>query len=168
MVHTGDFKFDLTPAGPEQDLSKIAKVGQDGVLCLLSDSTNSEIPGFSVSEKKIGQNILNVVRKQSGRIIVALFASNVFRLQQVIQASVACGRKVAYTGRSMERAIGIGLELGYIDAPKGTFIDPNEISAYKNSELTILCTEARESPLLPFHELQKESTAISILKKVTR
>ncbi|MGD6792644.1 ribonuclease J [Metabacillus indicus] len=146
VVHTGDFKFDLTPAGPEQDLSKIAKVGQDGVLCLLSDSTNSEIPGFSVSEKKIGQNILNVVRKQSGRIIVALFASNVFRLQQVIQASVACGRKVAYTGRSMERAIGIGLELGYIDAPKGTFIDPNEISAYKNSELTILCTGSQGEP----------------------
>ncbi|WHZ58577.1 ribonuclease J [Metabacillus hrfriensis] len=146
IVHTGDFKFDLTPTGPEQDLSRVAKVGQEGVLCLLSDSTNSEVPGFSVSEKKIGQNILDLVRKQSGRIIVALFASNVFRLQQVIKASVACGRKVAYTGRSMERAISIGLELGYIEAPSGTFIDPDEISSYKNSELTILCTGSQGEP----------------------
>lgn len=147
IVHTGDFKIDFTPVGPAAEYEKLAALGNKGVLCLLADSTNSLKDGFTESEKKIGASIKDLFSRVEGRIIVATFASNIFRIQQIIEACIENKRHIAIFGRSMEKAIEVGQQIGYIKAPKGTIIDAGEINQYKPHEICFLCTGSQGEPL---------------------
>ncbi len=147
ICHTGDFKFDFTPIGPITDFAKIATLGEKGVLCLLSDSTNSELPVFTMSERRVSDSMNEIFRRINGRVIVATFASNIHRVQQIVEASVATNRKVAVFGRSMESTLKVGLELGYIKCPKDTFISGGELKFIDDNRVTILCTGSQGEPL---------------------
>ncbi|MRI81857.1 ribonuclease J1 [Fundicoccus ignavus] len=148
IVFTGDYKFDFTPVGEPADLHRMARIGEEGVLALLSDSTNSEIPTFTKSEQIVGQSIKNIIQRVSGRVIFATFASNVSRLQQVIQTAKETGRKVAVFGRSMESAIKTGRELGYIqDENNDVIIDNRDINNHPAEQMIILCTGSQGEPM---------------------
>ncbi|MBN2604448.1 MAG: ribonuclease J [Bacilli bacterium] len=147
IVHTGDFKFDFTPTGPDADYQKMAALGQKGVLLLLSDSTNAELNAFTKSETTVSENIKDIFTKIEGRAVVATFASNIHRVQQIVEASIATNRKVAVFGRSMIRTIEVGVDMGYIKAPKDTFIDSKLINKYSANQITIVCTGSQGEPL---------------------
>lgn len=148
IVHTGDFKIDYTPINEEvMDLAKYAELGNKGVLLAMSDSTNVERAGFTESEKTIGYKFMEIFKNCESRIIVASFASNIHRLQQVINAAVANGRKVAISGKSMINAVRVSQELGYLDAPEGTMINVNELKNYKDNEIVIITTGSQGEPM---------------------
>ena len=141
ILHTGDFKVDYTPIdGIRMDLETISKLGKKGVLLLLADSTNVERKGHSLSEKTIGETLDRVFTGQKGRIIVATFASNIHRMQQIVNASVANNRKVVFSGRSMENVSSVAIELGYLNIPDGYKISIDEMENFNNDEITIITT----------------------------
>ncbi|MFC7678467.1 ribonuclease J1 [Paenibacillus sp. GCM10028914] len=146
IVHTGDFKFDFTPQDRPADLHKIMSIGQRGVLALLADSTNSEREGFTPSERTVGESILKQFQECPGRILFATFASNVHRLQQVVDAAIQTNRKIAIVGRSMEKVFLIGQELGYIRVPDGMIIDVKAVNRYRDEQVLIICTGSQGEP----------------------
>lgn len=141
VVHTGDFKFDMTPVnGQMADIHKMAEIGRRGVLCLLSDSTNAERPGFTGSERTVGEGLKEVFRKAKQRIIVATFASNIHRIQQVVDACQLYGRKLAVVGRSMVNVVNIASDLGYLHIPPDLMIEPDEINRLPANKVAIIST----------------------------
>ncbi len=141
VIHTGDFKFDFTPVDNRKaDFHMLAEWGQKGVLALLSDSTNSERPGYTMSERVVGVTIDDTFRQAERRIILATFASNLHRIQQVFTAAERFGRKVAVVGRSMVNNINIAMELGYLQVQKGTLIDPDEVNKLPADKIVVLST----------------------------
>jgi len=148
IVHTGDFKFDQTPVdGEVTDFYKFAELGEKGVLVLLSDSTNVEKPGYTLSEKSVGSSLEEIFLQSEERIIVASFASNVHRLQQVINTAQRFGRKVAVAGRSMVNVINIASEHGYLDVPKGVIVEIEELSNLPKNKVVVLTTGSQGEPM---------------------
>ena len=147
IVHTGDFKIDLTPVGQKIELSKIAKIGDAGVDLLLSDSTNAEIEGYTPSEKNVLQSIKDIFKLATGRLILSTFSSNISRIQQICEVAVENNRKIAIIGRSMEHAVDAARDFGYIKIPDTSFIPINEINEHKLSEICILCTGSQGEPM---------------------
>jgi ribonuclease J len=148
IVHTGDFKFDHTPVdGIKADYYKLAELGERGVLCLLSDSTNAERPGYTMSERVVGEAIDEAFQQAEGRIILATFASNIHRIQQVIDAAERHNRKVSVVGRSMVNNITVAMELGYLRVSKGTLIDIDESNKLPAEQVVILSTGSQGEPM---------------------
>ncbi len=149
VVHTGDFKIDTTPIdGGMMDLGRLAEIGQEGVLCLMSDSTNAERPGFTESERKVGESFETLFRRAgNNRIIVATFSSNIHRVQQIMNVAESLGRKVALVGRSLENVVNISAELGYLNIPEGIVIDINMINRYPADKLVIITTGSQGEPM---------------------
>ncbi|RJO61587.1 ribonuclease J [candidate division WS5 bacterium] len=141
VVYTGDFRFDHSPVdGKKTDISKLSKLGDEGVLALLSDSTNSEIPGFSISEKTIADTFDSIFEKAKGRIIVASFASQINRIQLVINAANKHHRKIAFSGRSLLRNIEVAVRLGYLKIPQGLAIKVQDIGNYPANKVVVMST----------------------------
>ncbi|WP_246067038.1 ribonuclease J [Paenibacillus koleovorans] len=148
VVHTGDFKFDLTPVNEQySDIHKMADIGLNGVLALLSESTNAERPGFTPSERLVGEHLEEAFRRATGKLFISTFASNVHRLQQVIDAAFKTNRRLALVGRSMVNVVTIALNLGYLRMPDEMLIDPSEVDHYAPEQVAILCTGSQGEPM---------------------
>ena len=148
IVHTGDFKIDLTPVdGQPMDIHKFADLGRRGVLLLMSDSTNAERPGYTESETTVGHAFRKAFRAATGRIILATFASNISRIQQAINTAVQFKRKVTVLGRSMVNNVQIAIDLGYLNVPDGVLIEPDELGRYPDDQVLILTTGSQGEPM---------------------
>ena len=148
ILHTGDFKVDYTPIdGQLMDLGRIAELGNQGILALMSDSTNAERKGFTMSESSVGEVFEKVFQNCTKRIVVATFASNVHRIQQIVNSAVKYGRKIAVCGRSMINIITTSIELGYIKCPDNLFIDIDMIGSYTDDQLVIITTGSQGEPM---------------------
>jgi ribonuclease J len=145
---TGDYKFDQTPVdGPPADVSRLAELGREGLLLLCGDSTNADRQGFSPSEREVGPHLEEVFARARGRIIVTSFASNIHRVQQVIDAAAALGRKVALVGRSMRKNVNIGRSLDHIEVPEGLLIQPQEVEDWPDHRIVVISTGSQGEPL---------------------
>jgi ribonuclease J len=148
VVHTGDFKVDFTPIqGDRIDLQRFAELGKGGVLLLMSDSTNAEREGYTMSEKVVGEAFEKIFMGVRNRIIVATFASNTHRVQQIIDAALKFGRKVALSGRSMVNVVNVAIQLGYLEVPEGTLIDIADLHRYRPDEVLIITTGSQGEPM---------------------
>ena len=154
IVHTGDFKFDLTPVNDDYpDINKMAKIGDEGVLLLLSESTNAERPGFNPSERLIGDHIEEAFRKAPRKVFISTFASNVHRVQQVVDAAEKTNRKLALLGRSMVNVVSVATELGYLTIPDDMLIEKQDIKHMNPEEVVILCTGSQGEPMAALSRL---------------
>lgn len=148
VLHTGDFKIDYTPIdGEPMDFARFAEIGKRGVLAMMADSTNVEKPGYTMSEKVVGESFARLFSKAKGRIIVATFASNVHRIQQIIDAASMHGRKVAVSGRSMENIVAVAAELGYLEFEKDILVSIDQINKYTNDKVVIITTGSQGEPM---------------------
>lgn len=148
LIHTGDFKVDLTPVDGEiLDLARFAELGTKGVLCLMADSTNVEKPGYTFSESTIGDNFEKIFMGAKGRIIVATFSSNIHRVQQIAEAAIKMGRKIAFSGRSMENTVGVARELGYLNIEDRQIIKIEEVGRFRDDQVVILTTGSQGEPM---------------------
>ncbi len=157
VIHTGDYKIDTTPImGEPIDLTRFGELGREGVLCMMADSTNAEREGTSSSERSVGATFEQIFSQKSNRnrrIIVATFASNVSRVQQVINAAVHAGRKVAVAGRSMVNVLSVAQELGYMDIPKGTLVDLEQINRYPAEQMCLITTGSQGEPMSALYRM---------------
>ncbi len=155
VVHTGDFKIDTTPIdGQVIDLARFGELGKRGVLAMLADSTNAERPGYTMSEKVVGESFQNLFKKAGkNRIIIATFSSNIHRIQQIIDEAVNCGRKVAVSGRSMLNVVSVAEKLGYLKVPENVLIDIESIKKYLPEQLVIITTGSQGEPLSALHRM---------------
>ena len=155
ILHTGDFKLDVSPIGGEMmDLTRIGEYGREGILLLMCESTNVDHPGFTTSEKRLGESLdLIFMTNTDKRIIIATFSSNVHRVQQIINSSVKYGRKVAITGRSMLNVVGAAVRLGYMDVPAGALIDIADINRYPAEKITIVTTGSQGEPMSALYRM---------------
>lgn len=155
VIQTGDFKIDTTPIDDNViDIARFAELGKEGVLALLSDSTNAERPGYTPSERLVGGSFSTLFKKcGEHRIIVATFSSNIHRLQQIIDEAVNCGRKVAVSGRSMINVVSVASELGYLNIPEGVLIDIEMVKRYTPSEIVIITTGSQGEPMSALHRM---------------
>ena len=155
IFHTGDFKLDLTPIdGEVMDITRLGELGKEGIELLMCESTNAERPGYTPSERKVGQSLEYIFSTQSDkRIIIATFSSNVHRVQQIIDTSARHGRKVAITGRSMLNVVGAATELGYMDIPDGLLVDISEIKRYRPDQITIVTTGSQGEPMSALYRM---------------
>lgn len=147
IVHTGDFKIDYTPIdGRVMDLNRFSALGEEGILLLMADSTNVERSGHSLSEKTIGETLNRIIGSATGRVIVATFASNIHRMQQVVDASLKQNRKICFSGRSMENVSKVAMELGYLHIPDDSVINVDELNNYDDN-ITIITTGSQGEPM---------------------
>ena len=155
IVHSGDFKLDLTPIeGEMMDITRLGELGREGVLLLMCESTNAERPGYTPSETKVGKSLEVIFTMHQGRrIVISTFSSNVHRVQQIINISARHGRKVAVTGRSMINIVSAAVELGYMKVPEGVLIDINDIKRYKPEELTLITTGSQGEPMSALYRM---------------
>lgn len=154
VVHTGDFKFDLTPINKQYpDIHKMANIGSNGVLALLSESTNAERSGFTPSERLVGEKIEEAFVKAHRKVIISTFASNVNRVQQIVDAALKTNRKLALLGRSMVNVVSVALEQGYLNIPEGMLIEANEINQMEPEKVAILCTGSQGEPMAALSRL---------------
>ena len=148
VLHTGDFKIDYTPIDGElMDFARFAELGKKGVLAMMADSTNVEKQGYTKSERIVGESLTRISGKTKGRIIIATFASNIHRIQQIIDAATVYGRKVAVSGRSMENIINVAIELGYIEVAENTLVPIDAINKYNNDQIVIITTGSQGEPM---------------------
>ena len=147
IVSTGDFKVDLTPIGPDINLTRMAELGREGVDLLLSDSTNAENEGYTPSEKNVLDSIDDVFAKASGRLIISTFSSNISRIQQICEVANKYARKIVIIGRSMEKAMDIARSYGYIKIPDDMIIEPEEIKNFKSNQIVVICTGSQGEPM---------------------
>ena len=154
VIQTGDFKIDLTPIqGGVIDLARLGQLGNEGVLALLSDSTNVEKPGYSMSESRVGDGFDALFKNCDKRIIVTTFASNVHRMQQIINVAAKYGRKVGITGRSMENVMRVATELGYVDLPEDIMVDMTRINSLPKNKAVIICTGSQGETMSALHRI---------------
>ncbi|MGE7691882.1 ribonuclease J [Lysinibacillus sp. NPDC097214] len=154
VVHTGDFKFDLTPVNDQfADIHKMSEIGSEGVLVLISESTNAERPGLTPSEKLVGNHIEDAFLHADRKIVISTFASNVNRIQQIVDATITTNRKLALLGRSMVNVVDVALERGYLDVPEDLLIDAREVKYLPPEEVVVLCTGSQGEPLAALSRL---------------
>ena len=158
VVHTGDFKFDLTPVNDQYtDIHKMAKIGDEGILALISESTNAERPGMTPSESKVGKHIDEAFFSATGKVIISTFASNVNRVQQIVEACKKTNRKLALLGRSMVNVVSVARNRGYLDIPDWMLVDARDVRQLPPERVTVLCTGSQGEPLAALSRLSTNS-----------